>query len=119
MVHGAVFLGHRDALEPGGKPLHDVFLKDSLLTDAAIEPLERDGSPEDVRKHQRRDHLVIRSKIGFGNAVIREENFLRVRDDDVLHELSRTHSRGRLSVRTSMSRECRSLPCSVHSMNDT
>ena len=62
--------------------------------------LHRDGTAADVRQHDRRDRLVVRGELALGDAVVREQHLLGVRD----HGISRTTSRADLSVRTPSNR---------------
>src|SRR5690242_11756974 len=117
MMYDAILLRDLHALEPRRESLHDVLLEKSLLADTAVKPLHGYRAPRDVWQHHGRDHLVILRQLALGDAVVGEEHLLRVRD----HALSpsRTTSRALLSGLRPMRRECRSLPCTVHSMNET
>src|SRR5262249_39732239 len=89
-----------------------VLLEKSLLADATMIPFHRDGTAADMWQHERRDGLVIRGELALGDPVVREQDLVRMRN----HDISRTTSRADLSVRRPSKRECRSLPCAVHSM---
>src|SRR6187399_1834900 len=82
-----------------------------------MEALHRDGSAAEMRQHDGRDRLVVGGELPLGDAVVREEDFLGMRDRD--HEGGLVTSWGDRSVRMPNKRECRSLPCTVHSMNAT
>ena len=90
MVHGAALLRHLDALQPLGEALRDVLLQEALLADAARIALHRDRTAADVRQHDRRDRLVVGGELALGDAIVREQHLLRMRDHVVsLHDLAR------------------------------
>src|SRR3989441_12533841 len=115
MMHDAVFLGDFDPLQPFRKPFRHVFLEKSLFGDAGRKAFHGDGTANDMRQHDGRNHLVISGKVAFCNPVIREQDLFGMGD----HHVSLTTSRGDLSWRMPTSREWRSLPCTVHSMKAT
>ena len=94
MVDGAVLLRHLDALEPGREALRHVLLQEPLLADAGGIALHRDRPAAEVRQHHRRDRLVVGGQLALGDAVVREQHLLGMRD----HGVSRTTSRAALSI---------------------
>src|SRR4051812_37998055 len=111
----AILLRYFDALQPRREPSRDVLLHNTLAADAGRVALHGDWSAADMRQHNRGDGLVVRSHFALRNAILREQYLLRVRD----HGASLKTSRAALSMRTPSNRGCRSLPCTVHSMNAT
>src|SRR5215471_703486 len=113
MMHRAALLRHCDAMQPFGETLRHVLLKESLLSDAALKALHRDGAAANVRQHYRRDHLVICRELALGDPVVQEQHLFGMRDQ----RASRTTSGADLSLQRPRNRGCRSLPNFVHSMN--
>src|SRR5262249_47902394 len=101
VVHDAALLRHRHALEPLRKSLADVLLDEALAADPAGKPLHRHRPPPHVRKHQRRDGLVVRGQLAFRDPVVWKKHFVWMRDR---HGCSLTTSRAALSNRTPFSR---------------
>src|SRR5438874_826069 len=118
IVDDAVLVRHGNALEPLGRALPDVLLKEPLRADAAMKALHRHRSARQMWQHDRRDELVVRDDLALGDAVVRKHHLLRMRDHVGAHD-SGTTSLGALSDRTPSRREWRSFPCTVHSMNAT
>src|SRR3954467_9653139 len=100
MMDHAVLLRDLDPFEPCGKALRDVFLPEALRTNAGGIPFHRHRPAANVRQHDGRHGFVVAGEVTLGNAVCREEHFLRMRD----HET------------TPSSRGWRSLPWTVHSL---
>src|SRR3954462_674900 len=115
MMHDAILLQHFDALQPGRKSLRHVLLPEPFRADTRGISLHGERPPAQVRQHHRRDRFVISGQLALGDPVVREQNLVGVGN----HWSSRTTSRGTLSNRTPVSRGCRSLPCTVPSMNAT
>src|SRR4029079_12039554 len=84
MMDDAAFLRDLDTLEPGGKPLLDVLLEETLLANAAVVALERDRAVAHVRQQGRRDRFVVRGEVALRNSVIRKQHLVRMRDRDRL-----------------------------------
>src|SRR5689334_10028564 len=115
MMNGAILFRHRDPLQPLRESFRHILLPEPLLADSGRVPLHRHRAIADVRQQHGRDGLVVGGDLAFGDPVVREQHFVRMGN----HGASRTTSRGFLSKRTPSSRGCRSLPCTVHSMNAT
>ena len=51
MMYGPSLLRNLDAIQPLGKTLRDIFLKETLFADAPMVSLHGDWAPADVRQH--------------------------------------------------------------------
>src|SRR5262245_2647528 len=113
MMDDPVFFWNLDSFEPVRKSFRDILLPEPFLANPRRVPLHRHRPPAQMRQHDGRDRLVVRSELALRDAVFGEEDLVWMRD----HRDSRTTSRADLSKRTPSSRGWRSFPCTVHSMN--
>ena len=80
MVHDAILLRHLHALQPLGVAAGDVLLPEPLPSDAGGVALHGDGPALKVGEHHRGDGLVVGRELALGDAVLGEEDLVRVRD---------------------------------------
>src|SRR6266849_9214564 len=52
MAHRPALLRNLDALQPLGKTLRDILLKEAFLANTAVVALHRDGTAADMRHHE-------------------------------------------------------------------
>src|SRR5215468_9519145 len=91
MMYDPAFLRDFDALQPFRKPLRDVLLEESLFSDSGREAFHCYRTPNDVRQHQRRDHLVVACEFAFRDPILRKQDFFGMAD----HHFSQTTSCGK------------------------
>src|SRR5262245_34067493 len=115
MMDNTIFFRYFDTLKPIWKTFRHILLQKSFFVDSGREAFHRDGAPDDMRQHQRRNHRVVGGEFTFRNPVIGEQDFFGMSN----HHVSLTTSRGDLSERMPTNRGCRSLLLSVHSMKAT
>src|SRR5216683_6226779 len=79
-------------LEPLRETLGHVLLEEPAVSNARRIALHRDRTPAEIRHHNRRDRLVIPSQLTLGNARVREQHLLRMRNHNTAAILSHARS---------------------------
>src|SRR5262245_6084438 len=116
MLNRTIFFRHLNSFQPLRKALRNILLHETLLADAGRIPLPCSWSVVYVRQHDGSNSFVIRSKLTFSDAVVREEHFVGMGYYQLVFF---TISVAFILSSTPNSRLCRSLPCAVHSMKAT
>ena len=73
------FFAERHMLDPLGRPIRSVFLKERLSADAVRIPHQRQWPPFHVRQNRRRNFEIIFNELRFDDVVVGKKNFRQIR----------------------------------------
>ena len=74
-----LFFAERHVLDPLGRPIRSVFLKERLPADAVRIPHQRQWPPFQVQQNRRRNFEVIFNELRFDDVVVGKKNFRQIR----------------------------------------